>query len=183
MELSIRKIEELSSSITEKIEEGELNQALLILQPVLDSRVKFYKLDRLGLELGEGNLDRKEDYFKFLDLVVDYDAMGGYVIASKSLIPFLEDHLDDVLVKSREYIMRGDVWHVCDNMSERSVGQALVDYFEETLPWMERFLSSDERWLMRSAGVAVHFFTKRVREDPDGIGRLLDLIEPYIEVQ
>jgi 3-methyladenine DNA glycosylase AlkD len=145
--------------------------------------VKFYKLDRLGLALGGKNLGNKEDYFHFLDMIIDYDAMGGYVIVSKSLIPFLEDHLYDVLDKSRDYMLKGDVWHLCDNMSERSVGQALVDYFPETLPWMDSFLSSGERWLMRSAGVAIHFFTKRIRDDPESIRRLLELVEPYLEVR
>ncbi len=183
MELDKNKIRELSKAITSKIEGEEYSEALGTLTPILDKKVKFYKLDKLGLELGHNNLKEKEKFLRFLDIVIDYEAMGGYVIASKSMIPFLDDDLDTVMKKSREYILKGNVWHVCDNISERSIGLGLVDHFEETLPWLDKFLSSGEPWLQRSTGVAIHFYTKRVRDDPEGIEKLLELIEPYLEVK
>lgn len=183
MDLSKTKTIELSKSISEKIKEEEYKKALEILRPVLDEKIKFYKLDRLGLELGRKNLEEKEKFIHFTDQIIEYDAMGGYVIVSKSLIPFLDHDLNTVMRKSMEYILKGDIWHVCDNMSERSVGQGLVDHFEETIPWLNKFLYSGEPWLQRSTGVAIHFYTKRVRDNPEGIQRLLELVKPYIEVK
>jgi hypothetical protein len=183
LELSQNKIRELSKEITSRIEAEKYSEALEKLTPILDKKVKFYKLDKLGLELGRNNLKEKEKFFRFLDYVIDYDAMGGYVIASKSMITFLDDDLDTVMKKSREYILKGNVWHVCDNISERSIGQGLVDHFEETLPWLDKFLSSGEPWLQRSTGVAIHFYIKRVRDDPERADKLLGLIEPYLEVK
>jgi hypothetical protein len=183
VDLTVNNTIELSKAISKNIKEEEYNKALDILRPVLDEKIKFYKLDRLGLELGKINLEDKEKFIHFTDKVIEYDAMGGYVIVSKSLIPLLEEDLNKVMKKSMEYILRGDIWHACDNVSERSIGQGLVDHFEETLPWLNKFLASGEPWLQRSAGVAVHFYTKRVRDDPEGIKRLLEILDPYTEVK
>lgn len=183
MKLTSGQIEELSKNITEMVSEQRNREGLQLLQPILDSKVKFRKLDELGLALGNGNKHQKDLFFTFLDALVDYDAMGGYVIASKSLVPFLNNHLDEVMSKSREYILKGDVWHVCDNMSERSIGQALVDRFDDALPWIRKFLASEKAWLQRSAGVAIHFFSKRVQDKPEKTNALLKVVEPYVEIK
>jgi len=83
VDLSKTKTIELSKSISEKIKEEEYKKALEILRPVLDEKIKFYKLDRLGLELGRKNLEEKEKFIHFTDQIIEYDAMGGYVIVSK----------------------------------------------------------------------------------------------------
>ncbi len=77
--------------------------------------------------------------------------------------------------------IKGDKWYVCDIIGERSIGQALVDYFDETLPWLEKFLNDDNKWVKRSAGTAIHFFGKRVRNDAGKTKKLLNLLEPHIE--
>jgi hypothetical protein len=86
--LDKNKIKELSQVITCKIESENYTKALGTMRPILEKKFKFYKLDKIGIELGSNNLKEKEKFFRFLDHVIDYDAMGGYVIASKSLIPF-----------------------------------------------------------------------------------------------
>lgn len=41
----------------------------------------------------------------------------------------------------------------------------------------------ENKWVVRSVGVAIHFFSKRIKDEPEKIKRLLKLIEPYIEVK
>jgi hypothetical protein len=42
-------------------------------------------------------------------------------------------------------------------------------------------LKDENKWVKRSVGVAIHFFSKRLLTEPDKTRRLLDLIESHIE--
>ncbi|MBU7016143.1 MAG: DNA alkylation repair protein [Theionarchaea archaeon] len=83
--------------------------------------------------------------------------------------------------KSREYIIKGDTWYVCDIIGERSLGHALVNSFDKSLPWFKKFLNDENKWVKRSVGAAIHFFSKRVIDQPEKTQLLLDLTEPHIE--
>ena len=83
--------------------------------------------------------------------------------------------------KSRKYIIKGDVWYVCDIIGERSIGHAVVEYFDESILWLTTFLDDDKKWVKRSAGVAIHFFGKRVVDQPEKTKILLQVVEPYLE--
>lgn len=107
--------------------------------------------------------------------------MGSFVVAGQALIKFLPYDFKEVMEKSKEYIIKGNTWYVCDIIGERSIGYALVEYFEETFPWLEKFLRDENKWVKRSAGVAIHFFSKRVLNEPEKTKKLLDLIEPFVE--
>nr|MDO8099689.1 DNA alkylation repair protein [Candidatus Njordarchaeota archaeon] len=162
---------------------GDLDAVVLALRPILDVEYPFSKLDRLGREIGEAAHSAPSLFFKVLDRIVDYNVMGSFPIVGQALVPLLRDDIDEVMKKSREYIVKGDKWYVCDIIGERSLGYALIEYFDKTIPWFERFLKDENKWVKRSVGVAIHFFSKRVRNEPEKTRRLLNLIEPYIEVK
>lgn len=102
-----------------------------------------------------------------MDVIIDYEAIEGFVIVGQALISLLENEFEQVIWKSREYIVKGDKWYVYDIIGERSLGYALVDHFDETLPWFKWFLKDENKWVRRSVGVAIHFFGKRVLDKPD----------------
>jgi len=174
------EIKLLAGEVTDLILAGENNKAIEILKPILDTKCPFVRLDFLGREIGSAGINKPGIFFKFFDELIDYNAMGGFVIVSRALTEFLENNFDLVMEKSKEYIIKGDVWYVCDIIGERSIGQGLVDYSDETIPVLERFLEDENRWVRRSAGVAVHFFSKRVQNDEEKTKKLLNLIEPHI---
>jgi len=155
--------------------------AIWSLKPVLDSRCPFSKLDCLGKEIGQLGSGQKEKFFKAFDEIINYNAMGGFVIVSKALIYFIKDEFETVMRKSREYIIKGDAWYVCDIIGERSLGYALINYFDRTLPWLKQFFEDENKWVKRSAGVSIHFFSKRVLDELEKTKKLLSLLEPYIE--
>ncbi|MEM2897384.1 MAG: DNA alkylation repair protein [Candidatus Bathyarchaeia archaeon] len=139
------------------------------------------KLDFLGRQIGQSISHEAQKSFTLFDKIIDRNAMGSFVIVSQALIHFLPNNFDKVMVKSREYIVKGNEWYVCDIFGERSLGQALVDYFDKALPWFKKFLEDENKWVKRSVGVAIHFFSKRILNEPEKTKKLLELIEPYIE--
>lgn len=152
-----------------------------ILKPLLDRKCPFPKLDLLGRQLGRAGKSQPEKFFKAFNKIINYNAMGSFVVVGQALIHFLEDNFDKVMKKSREYIIKGNIWYVTDIIGERSIGQALVDYFDKSLPWLEEFLNDGNKWVKRSAGTAIHFFSKRVPNEPQKTKKLLKLIEHCIE--
>ncbi|MEM2100408.1 MAG: DNA alkylation repair protein [Thermoproteota archaeon] len=178
---SKEEIKLLGEKVSGFILAGDTNTAFQTIKPVLDNKYSFLMLDFLGRKIGEAGIGQPQRFFKVFDLIISYNTMGGFVIASQALISLLENEFERVMRKSREYIVGGDEWYVCDIIGERSLGYALVGYFDKTLPWFERFLEDKNKWVRRSVGVAIHFFSKRVLDEPDKTRRLLNLIEHHIE--
>lgn len=179
--LSKKEIIQIAGKVVNSTLEGNTEAAFYTLKPILDVKCPFSKLDALGRKIGQADTTEPEKFFELFDRIIDCNAMGGYVIVGRALIHFLQDNFEKVMEKSREYIIKGDAWYVCDIIGERSLGQSLVDYFERTLFWMEKFLKDSNNWVKRSVGVAIHFFSKRVLDEPEKTQMLLDLVEPYIE--
>ena len=180
MNMTRKEIRELAEKVANLTKSGKSEAALQVLKPILDCKYPFAKLDTLGQHLGKtgGNL---KEFFETFDRIVNYNAMGGFVIVGQALIQFLPNNFELVMEKSREYIIKGDTWYVCDIIGERSLGHALVNYFDKSLPWFKKFLDDENRWVKRSVGVAIHFFSKRVIDQPEKTRLLLDLTEPHIE--
>ncbi|MGD2248742.1 MAG: DNA alkylation repair protein [Candidatus Methanofastidiosia archaeon] len=155
--------------------------ALPLLQPILDAKCPFRQLDDIGAYIGKGLIDRLDVLFGLCDTIVEYNAMGGFVIVGHALLEGLPYRFDTVMEKSREYIIQGDIWYVCDIIGERSIGHAVVNYFDKSLPWLKTFLEDENTWVKRSSGVAIHFFSKRVLDEPEKTKILLEVIEPYLE--
>ncbi|MBU7013388.1 MAG: DNA alkylation repair protein, partial [Theionarchaea archaeon] len=158
----------------------EYDVALDALKPILDEKCPFSRLDLLGKQIGQLGVNEHKKLFAAFDEIIRYNTMGSYVVVSQALIWFLPSHLESVMRKSKEYIIRGDTWYVCDIIGERSLGHAVVNHFDEMLPWLERYLDDENRWVKRSMGVAIHFFSKRVVDQPEKTRKLLDALEPHI---
>ncbi len=179
--ISPEEIEKITDEIVNLVLNNKDSRALKILKPILDNKIAFAKLDKIGESIGEKGKGNYNKFYLFFDKLIEYDAMGSYVIAGRALIGFLDKHFEKVMEKSREYIIEGDIWYVCDIIGERSLGYALIDYFDETLLVFKKFLKDENKWVRRSVGVAIHFFSKRVLDDPQKTKKLLKLVEPYIE--
>ena len=180
MSITRDEIEVLAQKVVSLTASGKNAAALNVLKPSLDVKCPFTKLDMLGRKIGQAGRDNAK-LFETFDTIIEYGAMGGYVIVGQALIEFLPRNFMYVMEKSREYIIKGNVWYVCDIIGERSLGYAVVDYFDKTLSWLEKFLNDECTWVKRSVGVAIHFFSKRVLNQPEKTRMLLNIIEPHIE--
>lgn len=181
MPISSEQIKSLAERVTTSILASHNMTAVETLRSILDGECPFQRLDLLGRRIGEATSNFPKKLMYALDRIIDYNAMGGFVIVGQALISLLRNNFAEAMGKSREYIVKGDKWYVTDIIGERNIGQALVDYFDETLPWLRKFLDDENRWVKRSAGVAIHFFTKRVPNQPEKTRELLNLVGPHIE--
>jgi 3-methyladenine DNA glycosylase AlkD len=160
--------------------EKGIEKAVAFLQPALDRKTSFTLLDIMGKEIGRSGLPL-DDLLSFTDKLAETKAMGAYVIIASALSCLLENNLPAAMDKTREYIIQGDTWYTADNMAERVPGQALVKEFNSAVPFLHQYLKDKNPWVKRSAGVAVHFFAKRIRNEPSKMRRLLDLLAPVYE--
>jgi 3-methyladenine DNA glycosylase AlkD len=183
MKLSKSEIDQLCGNVSDSISNNDYGNAVVQLECVLGSKVPFRNLDKIGLRIGATFKSDIAQLFEFIDQLVGTDAVGSYVIASSALIPLLEYDLDLVISKAEEIIIKGSVWYVCDSVAERVFGNALVQDFEHMLRYLEKLLENENKWINRSAGVAIHYFNKRVKEREDLSAQLLRITEPYIELK
>lgn len=71
---------------------------------ILAIKCPFPKLDFLGRQIGQAGYNESRKFFKAFDHIIDYNALGGFVIVGQALSCFLADHFEEVMQKSREYI-------------------------------------------------------------------------------
>jgi len=176
-----QKARELAQRCLELLAAGEETAALEALDPLLSIKVPFPILDLVGKILGEWGREEPQKLLAFFDHLVGRRAMGAFVIAGQGLIAINDVDLELSFARAREYIVRGDAWYVADIIGERPLGYGLLAHFDGAVGLLEGFAGDVNPWVRRSVGVAVHFFAKRVRDDPARIERLLALLAPLIE--
>jgi 3-methyladenine DNA glycosylase AlkD len=180
-DLSPQNLQLLAQQFTKHIQQNQPQAAADSLKPLLNTKCAFSKLDKLGNLIGTKAKNNTAPFLKAFDCIIESQAMGGFVVVGEALATLLETDFDAVMQKSREYIIKGAAWYVCDIIGERSIGKAVVGHFEQTLPYLSGFLEDENKWVKRSAGVAVHFFAKRILDNPKKAKMLLDVLAPHIE--
>ena len=110
--------------------------------------------------------------------------MGGWVVIAGALGRQLDRDLAGALNRCREFIIAANVWYATDILGERVPGPALVTGFEPALTLLSPWRADPNRWVRRTAGVAVHFWAKRSRGRPEcrlQAEALLTFLEPAFE--
>ena len=177
---------ELGERIAALVQTGRLGEAYELLAPVLAQRTPFPLLGRIGEVIGAEPLEaacpeRSRRVNGFLDIIAAERTEGGWVVIGTALGRQLDRDLAGAFARCRHYIIAADVWYAADILGERVPGPALVAHFQPALALLAPWRQDDNRWVRRAVGVAVHFWAKRVRDDPDGARRLLSLLAPMIE--
>lgn len=157
---SKRVIEELSAKLLKDAPSlSEEALALLIRRTVLSKKVRFQALEHFAALLYKTISIKRQ--IKHLDEIARLNEVGGNVILGKILQLRLENHFKESLKKAQEYIIDGDEWFVCDIISERVMGYALLRWPEETLPILKKFSKQSNHWIVRSVGAATHYAVKK----------------------
>lgn len=97
----------------------------------------------------------------FLDDVISFDEIGSYVIAGKTLQLRSDKAFKGSLAKAIEYIIEGNEWYVCDIIGERVLGNSLLNETEKTIPYLIKLTKHENKWIVRSVGVAAHYAVKK----------------------
>jgi 3-methyladenine DNA glycosylase AlkD len=117
----------------------------------------------------------------FLEHIAASKTEGGWVVIGSALGKQLERDLSGAFARCRVFIINADVWYATDILGERVPGPALVADFQASLELLASWREDANRWVRRSIGVAVHFWSKRSRgaaEDAVRAKALLAFLEP-----
>jgi 3-methyladenine DNA glycosylase AlkD len=80
------------------------------------------------------------------------------------------------LERCRAFIAAADLWYAADTLAERVPGAALVADFDRTLRILEKWRADPSRWVRKSAGVAIHLWTKRSRGEERHLPKVRKLL-------
>ncbi len=154
-----------------------------LLAPFLSRRTPFHLLDRIGARIGAGPLAETND---FLELIAREKPMGAWPLIGSALAAQLVGDFEGALARCRSYIIFGGVWYAADTLAERVPGAALVMDFNRALSILADWRSDPDRWVRKSAGVAIHLWTKRSRGEErhlPKVRRLLAFLAPMFGEQ
>jgi hypothetical protein len=189
-DLAMKAVEarDLGRRAAELAESGRLESAAGLLAPVLAGRTPFRLLDAIGGQLGcrigcrIGCLSAN-CIDPLLERLAADRTMGGWVVIAAALASRLLIDLPGAVEKSARYIEEADVWYAADSLAERVPGAALVLDFEEVLACLKPWRTDPNRWVRRSVGTAIHYWTKRSRGQPhysEQVHSLLAFLAPML---
>lgn len=126
---------------------------------ILGLRIRFPALEYAAKSLYEELGDDRQ--IPFSDRLVSGRAVGAYVIAGITLQLRLERHYKESFKKAEEYLVEGNRWYVCDIISERVFGHALLHYPDKTVQALNIMLRHKSHWVQRGVGAAIHYAVKK----------------------
>jgi 3-methyladenine DNA glycosylase AlkD len=161
---------------------GDVTGALARMQPVLAGRTPFTLLDLAGRIIAEAAAANPAGFTALLDGLAATAEIGAWPLLGSALAAAcLPRDMPQAFSAARRYILQADVWHATDAIGERVLGQGLCSDLDAALALLANWREDESPWLRRAVGVAVHFYTKRERQRPERVARLLDLLEPLFE--
>ncbi|MBN1304103.1 MAG: DNA alkylation repair protein [Anaerolineales bacterium] len=173
---------ELGTRLIPVLEAGKVKQAYRKLSPVLAQKIPFPILGMIGETIGPCSFKTLDP---FLDYIAEKGTMGGWVVIGTALGQHLERGLVGTFSRCRKYVILADCWYGTDILGERIPGPALVSGdFKKTLSLLQPWCKDKNRWVRRVIGVAVHFWAKRSRGNPELEGQarqLVKLLQPMFE--
>ena len=89
----------------------------------------------------------------FCDKITKLNERGSSIVTGTALQIRLETDLEESIEKSIEYARLGDDLAHCDQLSERVLGFAILNYPEIIVPVLPALIKEDERWIVRMVGV------------------------------
>lgn len=168
----------LGGQILESVLADQFEAGYAHLAPVLAKKTPFPMLERIGKTIGAGSPARANP---FMDHIAEHQTMGGWVVIGGVLNVQLLEDLPGAFSRAKKFIIAADTWYGTDILGERVPGPGLVTHFEDALTLLQFWRDHPNRWIRRAVGVAVHFWAKRSKGNPDldeHAASLINLLEP-----
>ena len=138
------------------IEEKDFYGCIALLhKKILSKKAEFHILEHVTHEI----LPKIPEpcQIPFCDKITTLNEIGSAVVTGTALQMRLEQHFEESIEKSIEYIKRGNTSYYCDQISERVLGFVLLNYAEVMLPVLPAFLKENSKWITRMVGIGSHF--------------------------
>jgi 3-methyladenine DNA glycosylase AlkD len=126
---------------------------------ILKRKIRYPVLEYVAQEFFK-HIPSKEQ-IALTDGIIALKENGSEVIAGKMLQLRLDKHYKESMTKAAAYIAAGGHWLPCDTVGERVFGHALLTLPEKTIPQLKKLAKHEDKWIVRSVGVAVHYAVKK----------------------
>lgn len=154
-------------------QEGEQPFITQLVATVLDKKIRFPLLEHAGTILYKQLPGANQ--LSITDAIVAANRIGSYVLAGIMLQHRTQVHFQQSIAKAVAYIIQGNEWYVCDIIGERVMGHALLTMPQQAIPSLKELARHDDKWIVRSVGVATHYAVKKGlrKADTEEMFRLL----------
>ena len=152
---------------------------------LIDERLLHYKVAERYLEAVEEVLRRRsiEDPDKWLmicDEIADRQTDSAYHLSSLILGGILTQRMKECFDHSRIYLSDTTRWFSSDVYAVHVVCRGLKHDFTNAIRYLYEFANDSSVWVKRCVGIAVHHYAKSVRDMPERIAVILDLMKRLI---
>lgn len=152
------------------IQSGDIEGASANIEPILNRKIPFSSLNRIGAIVGRCSLEQVN---AFLARIAKDKTMGGWVVIGSALAEQFDRDFSGCYFRCREYIIAGDTWYSSDILGERVPGPGLVYDFDLGISNLTSWCDDPNRWVRRTIGVSAHYWAKKSKASASN--------EPYAE--
>jgi hypothetical protein len=120
--MKISQVKTIGENLAQRVSNGDMDNAISSLNPILADRTPFSTLDRIGGSLVDLPLD---NIYTFLDRLASDRYIGAWVVIGSTLGAQLDRDFNGALSRCKKYIILSDVWFGAGILGERVPGPAL----------------------------------------------------------
>lgn len=128
-------------------------------EDLLKKKIKFPLLEYAGRRIIDAVPIGQQ--IELMNRIIAVRTIGSQVLAGIALQLRLNFDFEGSIANVCRYIQYGDEWYVCDIIGERVLGHALLTKPEDTIPVLKRLASHEDKWIVRTVGVATHYAVKK----------------------
>ncbi|OPX59908.1 MAG: DNA alkylation repair enzyme [Methanobacterium sp. PtaB.Bin024] len=203
-----KEILQITEHACDLLEEGKEGEFFDELEVLLSSKIPFGKLKPMGEYLGKRGLEKPDIYFGVLDNFFKKDLDYGYRegiyntakmrmseeevqksrvwgwragIVGLALNEMSHDHPEEVVAKTREYILLSSHWSSSDTFADKTFNLLFKERFAYIVGVLKSWAVDENDWIRNAAAFAVHAPVERKIINKEQFQELLGVIDLVME--
>ncbi len=179
--LTLAESREIAEQLLNHFRQNEMDEFWRLLdERVLHQRVMEKYLKALADAFQNDSLKDPDTWLLICDTIVERKTDSAYNLSSLIMNGILPQRMKECFDRSRIYLSDTKRWFSSDIYGLHIVCEGLKHDFTKAVEYVRDFTNDSSVWVRRCVGIAVHHYARQVRDMPEMISVLLDLLKDLI---
>jgi len=179
--LTLAESREIAERLLNHFRQNEMEEFWRILdERVLHQKVMEKYLEALAKAFQENSLKDPDTWLLICDTIVERKTDSAYSLSSLIMNSILTQRMKECFDRSRIYLSDTRRWFSSDVYALHVVCEGLKHDFTKAIEYLRDFTNDPSVWVKRCVGIAVHHYARQVKDMPERISVLLDLLKDLV---
>jgi 3-methyladenine DNA glycosylase AlkD len=179
--LTLAESREIAEKLLNHFRQNEMEEFWRVLdERVLHQKVMEKYLAALARTFQEDSLKDPDTWLLICDTIVERKTDSAYSLSSIIMNGILRRRMKECFDRSRIYLSDTRRWFSSDVYALHVVCEGLKHDFAEAIGYVRDFTNDPSVWVRRCVGIAVYHYARQVKNMPERISVLLDVLKDLI---